>query len=343
MEAAPDTALPREGDELAIRLPPDRLLDARVTRVDANGALVLDLRHPDPLRSGRLLELCVYRESGMMLIPVRVATPRQAPHRDAGRLRVLPAGPCRPLTAAQDAPATAAAEATANGAAAPAQSEPQAAPERPDQAAVAGEWKGAKPVGRVALRLGSGRVRSTSVRYVDPTGALVLGLAAPPSLAAGTALEVAWSDRNDWFTASLAVTDSQPAGHKDAGLLRLVAVAPPVQEPNRRQDRRYAIAIQVRGSVDKAAAEPKGCELRGTTDDISLTGVNVRSSLDLRVGDTALVALIGPNGQIAPEVKAKVMRVTAVPASEDRLLGMRFEGKAPALTVALRKLFASAS
>jgi PilZ domain len=277
----------------------------------------------------------------MMLIPVRVATPRQAPHRDAGRLRVLPAGPSRPLGAAQDAPVAAPAVPAADEPAPAAQTE-QHTPDRTDQG-VTSHWNGAKPAGRVALRLGSGRVRSTSVRYIDGTGALVLGLAAPASLATGTEIDVAWSERNDWFTASLAVTDAQPAGHRDAGLLRLVAVAPPVQESNRRHERRFAIAIQVRGKVEKAAAEPKGFAFRGTTDDISLTGVNVRCSLNLGVGDTALIALIGPNGQIAPEVTARVMRATAVPASHDRLLGMRFEGKAPALTVALRKLFASAS
>ena len=362
MAAAPAVRAPIPGHEnkIAIQLGDDRLVAVGLMRVDEEGALVLSIPHPDVLAAGRPV-LCFWqREDRWTPLPTRVGAPRFKPHPDAGRLRLLPeARPVDRTSVGSKAEADAAAAAVAAAAdpavaaGRPPRRRPRrrrapsprprrcadeggrSRPRRDDKPGIAA-WHGRHPTTNVALRLGSGRVRTIEVRRLDEDGALVLSLPRPSMLGDGAGIEIAWSERRDWFTADVHVAASRPDGHADAGLLRLLPGAAPVEHRERRASLRFPIKVGVRGRVEKGAIR-KGTTFSTESLDLSEGGVAFPCELDLAKGDVVMGRLLGPTGQLGDEVTLLIRRVTPIPGQPGYRVACSFEKPSKAFERAIKQ------
>ena len=361
MAAAPAVRAPIPGHEnkIAIQLGDDRLVAVGLMRIDEEGALVLSIPHPDVLAAGRPV-LCFWqREDRWTPLPTRVGAPRFKPHPDAGRLRLLPEARPVDRTSVGTKAAEAAAAVAADGAApaatpaapkaapwsgaeaaaetqAPKTEQKQAAPDDAKAAPGIAAWHGRHPTTNVALRLGSGRVRTIEVRRLDEDGALVLSLPRPSMLGDGAAIEIAWSERRDWFTADVHVAPLRPDGHADAGLLRLLPGAAPVEHRERRASLRFPIKVGVRGRVEKGAVQ-KGTTFSTESLDLSEGGVAFPCELDLAKGDVVMGRLLGPTGQLGDEVTLLIRRVTPIPGQPGYRIACSFEKPSKAFERAIKQ------
>ena len=309
---------------------------------------MLSIPHPDVLAAGRPV-LCFWqREDRWTPLPTRVAR-RASSRTPTPALRLLPEA--RPVDrtsvagrrkgdaatlsdAAEAAVAAAAAGAAAAQKPAPAAAEPAADAQRKDAKQPAADeakaapgiaaWHGRHPTTNVALRLGSGRVRTIEVRRLDEDGALVLSLPRPSMLGDGAGIEIAWSERRDWFTADVHVAPSRPDGHADAGLLRLLPGAAPVEHRERRASLRFPIKVGVRGRVEKGAIR-KGTTFSSESLDLSEGGVAFPCELELAKGDVVMGRLLGPTGQLGDEVTLLIRRVTPIPGQPGYRVACSFE------------------
>jgi hypothetical protein len=140
----------------------------------------------------------------------------------------------------------------------------------------------------------------------------------------GAHIEVAWSERREWLTADARVIGARPEGHADAGLLRLVPAAAPVEHKERRASLRYPIKVGVRGRVEKGAVR-KGTTFASESLDLSEGGIAFSCSLELGRGDVVMARLLGPHGQLGDEVELLVRRVSPIPGSTDTRVAASFE------------------
>jgi hypothetical protein len=359
--ASPTRAtLPARDSKIALQLGDDRLVTVGLQRVDEEGALVLSIPHPQALAPGRPILVLWNRNDAWTPLPTRVAAPRLRPHPDAGRLRLVPEA--RPVdrssvagrgkgdgeAASTDTATAGSASASATGATAAAKDattgkpEKGAARKKDAKAAEAlapgiGAWHGHHPTANVALRLGSGRVRTIEVRRVDDDGALVLSLPRPSMLTDGSAIEVAWSERREWFTANVQVAACRPAGHADAGLLRLLPEAAPMEHKERRASLRFPIKIGVRGRVEKSSKVRKGTTFSTESLDLSEGGVAFACEHELARGDVISGRLIGPIGQLGDEVTLLVRRVAPMPGRTDYRIATSFEKPSKAFDRAIKR------
>jgi hypothetical protein len=107
------------------------------------------------------------------------------------------------------------------------------------------------------------------------------------------------------------VASARPKGHADAGLLRLVPAAAPIEHKERRASLRFPIKVGVRGSVEKGA--------------LSEGGIAFACELELARGDVLTARLLGPSGQLGDEVTLLVRRVAPIPGSPAIRVAASFE------------------
>jgi hypothetical protein len=321
-EGVPSIALHVAGED------DDRLVSVPLRRVEPGGTMVLGLRHPQGFPIGRVLSISTPGDLGWQMLRVRVEAPRFRPHEDAGLLRLAP------LPADEDAVKVAAA------ASEPATTdEAQAAAMQPPPAGRLRPWHGRHPLGGVALRLASGRVRTMLVRRIDEDGGLVLDMRRPSVLAEGDEVEIAWSDGRGWATATTCVLAAWPDGHPDAGLLRLGLRDEPKQQKERRSWPRGPIRLALRGTVERGAQHVRGSRFESATLDLSLGGASLASDLDLAPGDRLIVRLIGATGQLpGGEVTSEVLRLEPLPGRTERKVVIAWRDPPAELQRALRHL-----
>jgi hypothetical protein len=313
-----------------------RVVTVPLRRVELDGTLVLALRHPVDLKIGRMLTISLPSAEGWGIQRVRVEKPRFLPHEDAGLLRLLVVAGGVALENDPDDVVTAPAEEDA--AAAPAGA-PQGAGVQRGELRV---WQGRHPIGNVALRLNSGRVRTMPTRRIDEEGALVLAARRPTVLRDGESVQIAYSERRGWLTAATIVVESRPDGHPDAGLLRLRLQGDPQEQKERRSGARVPVRLALRGTVERGAASIRGTRFEASTLDVSIGGLAFVSDLDLARGDRMVVRLIGSDGQLpGGDVTIEVLRIEALPGQTERKIVAVWRDAPNDLQRALRKLVES--
>ncbi len=322
-EGVPSIALHVAGED------DDRLVSVPLRRVEPGGTMVLGLRHPQGFPIGRVLSISTPGNLGWQTLRVRVEAPRFRPHEDAGLLRLAPL-PADEGSGVEAGAAASEVTTTDDPPAAVAQAQP-AGHLRP--------WHGRHPLGGVALRLASGRVRTMLVRRIDEDGGLVLDMRRPSVLGEGDEVEIAWSDGRGWATATTCVLAAWPDGHPDAGLLRLGLRDEPKQQKERRSCPRGPIRLALRGTVERGAQHVRGSRFESATLDLSLGGASLVSDLDLAPGDRLVVRLIGATGQLpGGEVKSEVLRLEPLPGRTERKVVIAWRDPSAELQRALRHL-----
>jgi hypothetical protein len=338
--------LPVPGSPITLQLTDDRLVSVALRSIDQEGAFVLSLQHPSVLGVDKFLTISWESGRRWVLADARILAPRFRPHPEAGKLRLRPERPAgspsgRPGPG-HDGEAGAAADESAGASGETA--EDTTATDRP--LAVGGRplgvlrpWQGEHPTVNVAMRLSSGRVRTIDVRRIDEEAALVLELPRPSSIADGEEVEVAWCTRYDWLTARTQVMPSKTGADADAGLLRLGLADGPDKHANRRGGKRAKVKVGVRGFVEKSRSADKGAEVSTETIDLSAGGCSFSTDLALGVGDLIKARIIGPSGQIGPELKLEIRR----PASKAGSVGAAFVSPSKDFVKAITALVAANS
>jgi hypothetical protein len=311
------------GSPLALRLTDRQVLTTKLRRIDREGSLVTGLPHPPVVQTGRQLELAWHDGGRWQMLPVAVAPARLGGHVDAGFLRL------RPLPAAEQSPEQAV-EAVAPDAAEPVADDGRHVPGASQPLRKACD---VPPTGsQVALRLASGRALGTKVEALD-NAAIVLALPRPSALAEGTLLEIAWSSGPKWYS----LASSVGAAGAD-GRLRLLPARAASEQKNRRSEPRYRLALGVRVTVEKGRTLRPGSELRSKTEDVSLGGISFTVDADVHLGDLLRVTMLGSEGQIGNDTRAKIVRATRRPGATATSVGVAFDHPPGALTSALRRL-----
>ena len=312
------------GSPLALRLTDRQILTTKLRRIDREGSLVTGLPHPPVVQTGRQLELAWHDGQRWQMLAVAVAPAQLGGHVDAGFLRLLPLPDV-------ERPADQALEPNA----APAAAEPVADDGPHEQAASQPLRKAGDvpPTGsQVALRLASGRVLGTKVEALDDA-AIVLALPHPSALAEGTLLEIAWSSGPKWYSLASSVGTAGPDGR-----LRLLPARAANEQKNRRSEPRYRLALGVRVTVEKGRTLRPGSELRSKTEDVSLGGISFTVDADVHVGDLLRVTMLGSEGQIGNDTRARIVRATRRPGATATSVGVAYDHPPGALTSALRRL-----
>jgi hypothetical protein len=155
----------------------------------------------------------------------------------------------------------------------------------------------------LALRLTDRQVLTTKLRRIDREGSPVTGLPHPPVVQTGRQLELAWHDGRRW-----------------------------------RSEPRYRLALGVRVTVEKGRTLRPGSELRSKTEDVSLAGISFTVDADVHLGDLLRVTMLGSEGQIGNDTRAKIVRATRRPGATATSVGVAFDHPPGALTSALRRL-----
>jgi hypothetical protein len=311
------------GSPLALRLTDRQILTTKLRRIDREGSLVTGLPHPPVVQPGRQLELAWHDGQRWQMLAVAVAPAQLGGHVDAGFLRLLPLPDLEQPT---DQPL----EASAPDAAEPVADDGQREPGASQPLRKAGD---VPPTGsQVALRLASGRVLGTKVEALDDA-AIVLALPHPSALAEGTLLEIAWSSGPKWYS----LASSVGAAGAD-GRLRLLPARAASEQKNRRSEPRYRLALGVRVTVEKGRTLRPGSELRSTTEDVSLGGISFTVDADAHVGDLLRATMLGAEGQIGNDTRARIVRATRRPGATATSVGVAFDHPPGALTSALRRL-----
>jgi hypothetical protein len=319
-----------------------KVVTVPLRRMELDGTLVLKLRHPVGLTIGRRLLISIPTDGDWQTQRVQVEAPRFKPHEDAGLLRlvVVPGGAAAGLyddPGDDDAPAEA--EAAPEGEMVEAAPASAGASARERQRSELRAWQGRHPSGSVALQLKSGRVRTMTTRRIDEEGALVMSTRRPSTLPDGDEVKVAWSDRRGWLKAATVVAESQPEGHPDAGMLRLVLQGAPQEQKERRSSERRAMKIGLRGLVERGAPTVRGMRFESNSLDVSIGGTAFISDLDLAKGDRLKLRLIGPSGQLpGGEFDAEVLRAEPLPEGAEKKFVIVWKSPPAELRKALQQL-----